>query len=64
MSETESDRQHDTVQQHDSKWCPGCETRGIIDEFRTRIDETDEWRRVRSRIFACPSCEQRWQSYA
>lgn len=51
-------------QYHDGNRCPECETRGTIDEFRTRENPPNEHERVRGRIYECPDCEARWLSLA
>lgn len=63
MSSNGDERQRPRTQ-HDSKWCPECDTRGRIADISTRENAGNDWDRIRSRVFECPDCSGRWESYA
>jgi uncharacterized protein YlaI len=54
-----------SVQIHDTKRCPECDTLGTIDDLETRSnkDYDARTRRSRKRIYECPDCDERWVYY-
>jgi uncharacterized protein with PIN domain len=52
-----------SIQVHNTKRCPECDTLGIIENIQTKNSIGDKKKRTRSRVYECPDCETEWKYY-